>query len=190
MKKGFIIAISIMPFLQCYAKIETAIIQPRDAKLVWVDEKTSNVLTFEGELSHIGWNSVPNIPTTEEEFQKYETLYLSNSESTLTYATSFWMTIRKSAMALDYCCLDTYALSKWVNDINAFIRFVCQSGNFGFKIAVLNKCFKEWKERIDIVCEREKLSPNVLIPMEELKKQLTQLIECINQRRKLVTVTM
>lgn len=155
-----------------------------DQHFQWVNEQGA-VVTLKELEKKLDIPADLNLPTTQEEMDKFYEIYSKTSPTQLSYCTNFWLIQKKNVLELFFNCTSVTAISLWLQTVREFVNLIKQNKNLLFKMRILKSYFSIWAEAIKEI-ESSTNTQTILLPIQELKNGLRALLDELNQKQQLV----
>ena len=149
---------------------------PCDSNKVFIiSEKTKKPLSLT-EVLHLYHSDTRDIPSNEEECEKYYQQYLQSNSDSLAYTSNFWVPVSRTGIELEFCCLDKSMINNFEKKVTPFLNFVKNKDNTFFKIDIIEKYFNHWKERLIAFEEKAQMFSVDALYFEEVRYMLNTLL--------------
>ena len=159
---------------------------PRDNSKVFIISKTTKQPLSLSEVLHLYQLDIRDIPSNEEDFEKYFQQYQQNNSDTLEYCSSFWVPVSRTGVEIEFCCLDKSMISDFEKKVKPFLNFVNNKNSLFFKIDIVEKYFNHWKDTINSFEEKAQRFSADALYFDEVRNMLNSLLMMVDPEKSII----
>ena len=138
-----------------------------DQHFQWVNEQGA-VVTLKELEEKLEIPADLNLPTTQEEMDKFYEIYSKTSPTQLGYCTNFYQIAKQSALKLVFACTSFENLDAWIKNAHKFLNLIKEKEDPFFKSDIENNYIKLWLKTLNEISFPCYLS----IDIEKIKNSL------------------